>query len=237
MRTKTWRTAIAVVAAGLTLGVSAGTAGAAEVTNGSFEDGDFTGWTADSEAGSAGDWFVNAGTSSPINEDPVPAPPCGTFAAVGDTQENTASILYQDIALEADQTHLLTLQYFYVNYAPGFATPDQLAIEPDNQQYRIDIMDPAADPYSATAPAVLLPIFRTDVGDPNDSGGWQTLAVDLSAYAGQTVRLRFGFTTSDGYMNPGADCVEVQSTPIPTTTVAPTTTQAAAATVTPAFTG
>ncbi len=46
------------------------------VENGSFETGDFTGWTVVQEAGSAGDWFVYSGNTSPFGG-PILSPPDG----------------------------------------------------------------------------------------------------------------------------------------------------------------
>jgi len=53
------------------------------ITNGGFESG-FTGWTRADQTGSDGTFFLQTGTSSPVNSDPVPAPPQGVNAAMTD---------------------------------------------------------------------------------------------------------------------------------------------------------
>ena len=240
------RRSVAAVAALVgVLALTTGVADAAEVQNGSFETGDLTGWTtADMGAGS---WDVLL-AGDDINYDP----PCDTYAVYSDQGDPTAMVLYQDIALEAEMTHTLSFQHSWVNFADGeippegqpdaesvFITPPNLTDDP-NQQYRVDIMDPAADPYSTADADVLQAVFRTNVGDPDLSGGWLPVNVDLSPWAGQTVRLRFAIAVTAAPIQAGIDCVAVQSTPLQTTTTTapPTTsTQAAAAVVTPAFTG
>jgi hypothetical protein len=220
---------------------------AAEVENGSFETDDFTGWTTDEETG-AGEWEI---VSGPGPEDIGP-PPCGTFAAATDQGEPDSNILYQDIELEEGMTHTLTLQYAYDNgntgegegEEAGFFTPDSLSLdEGPNQQFRIDVIDPAADPFSVASADVLEAVFRTETGDPNVQD-WVEIEVDLSAYAGETVRLRFAVVVTEAPLNGGVDCVEVLSEAIATTTTTappatapPVAQPAPVVAVTPAFTG
>lgn len=237
---------------------------AAEVENGSFETGDLTGWTADEWPGSEGSWLVYSGETSPLSEHEIPAPSCGEFAAVSDQNDPSGAVLYQDLALEADQTHTLTFTHYYVNWANGennedsslalptavpvvpgtpvWGNPDTLDPDYDgvNQQYRVDIVDPAADPFSLAPDDILLSIFATEDGDPAVMAPVE-VSVDLSQFAGQTVRLRFAQADNEYYLNAGVDCVAVASSPLETTTTtaAPTTTAAVvqAAAVAPRFTG
>src|SRR5215467_6229434 len=53
------------------------------ILNGGFESG-FTSWTRVNQLGSEGAFFLQTGTLSPVNGDPVPAPPSGVFAAMTD---------------------------------------------------------------------------------------------------------------------------------------------------------
>ena len=77
-------------------------AGAATVVNGDFETGDFTGWTT-WNTGGFGEWFVYAGTVSPISNNQIAAPPQGTYAATTDQIGEGTHILYKDVALEPGQ--------------------------------------------------------------------------------------------------------------------------------------
>src|SRR5438552_10760046 len=55
------------------------------ISNGGFEAG-LTSWTKADQLGSEGTFFNQSGTVSPVNGDPVPAPPEGTKAAMTDAQ-------------------------------------------------------------------------------------------------------------------------------------------------------
>ncbi len=226
---------------------------AATVTNGSFETGDFTGWTNAAQANSGGTWSVYTGTESPDSENTIPAPACGTHAAVTDQGDPSSNVLYQDLTLEPGETHTLTFTHFYLNTAvegesetPLFASPASLdyTFDGQNQQYRVDIMKATADPFSVASADILQTVFQTQPGDAATMGP-TPVTVDLSAYAGQTVRLRFAVAVNESVLNAGVDCVNLTSTPIATstttsTTAAPTTTAAPVAkavATTPAFTG
>src|SRR5512133_1941370 len=139
------RQMFAFVGAALAAFVLATGAAAATVTNGNFETGDFTGWTVWNADSGFGNWYVYSGTVSPESGSPILAPPEGTFGAVTDQVGAGTHILYQDVALEPSETHTLSFTLYYENQAGVFFSPDTLdyAGEP-NQQYRIDIMDPAA---------------------------------------------------------------------------------------------
>ncbi len=253
-RSARWMTAAAVVVAGVLLMPQA--AMAATVTNGSFETGDFTGWTtqAQDQQGAAGLWSVYTGTTPPLSGTTLPAPMCGTHAAVADQEEASSNVLYQDLTLEAGEAHTLTFTHYYNNTAtegdsdtPLFASPATLdyTVDAANQQYRVDIMKASADPFSVASADILQTVFQTQPGDPATLAP-TPVTVDLSAYAGQTVRLRFAVVVNQAVLNAGVDCVNLTSTPIPTTstttstTAAPTTTAAPAAkavAAAPAFTG
>ncbi len=235
---------------------------AATVTNGSFETGDFTGWTVTPQTESAGTWTVATGTSSPLSEHPTPAASCDSHQAVYDQTEESSAVLIQDLTLEAGETHTLSFTHWYVNYdssgpaseglhpavdaTPIWGSPDSLDFNFDgtNQQYRVDILKAGADPFSVAPADVLKTIFQTQPGDPGSLDP-TPVTVDLSAFAGQSVQLRFAAVDNDDYLNVGVDCVALTSTPITTssttsTTAAPTTTVAvapAAVQAEPAFTG
>ena len=70
------------------------------IANGGFEAG-FASWTRVDQLGSEGTFFSQSGTLSPVNGDPVPAPPQGTTAAMTDAPGPGSHVLYQDFAATA----------------------------------------------------------------------------------------------------------------------------------------
>jgi hypothetical protein len=202
----------------------AGTAVAATVVNGGFETGDTSGWTVVNEAGGSGDWYVCSSDAAACSA-PFPSnfpPPEGTYAAIS-SQENPGShILYQDVTLEAGATHQLSFTTYYENYDTAFYTPDSLSyqIEEPNQQYRIDIMKPDAPVDSVAPEDILATAFRTEVGDPLSMEP-TPMTVDLSQFAGSTVRLRFAEVDNQLFFVAGVDDVKVTS--VTTTDTTPPT--------------
>lgn len=203
------RTSGAVAASALAAFVLAAGAGAATVANGGFETGDFTGWTKTTSG--SGDWFVYTGTTSPFSSQTIAAPPEGTFAATTDQTGPGSHILYQDVALEPGHSHTLSFILYYENRNVLFFSPDSLSesVVP-NQQYRVDIMDPAA-PVDSVAPGdVLATVFRTMPGDPA-SKPYTPMTFDLTPFAGQTVRLRYAEVDNQFFFQASVDRVHIDS--------------------------
>jgi len=211
---------VALVAVLLALLAPTGAA-AATVVNGGFESGSLKGWHVH-QATEAGNWFAYKGTEAPIGgrrgADPVQAPPEGLHAAIADEANPETLILYQDVALEAGQTHRIGLLAYYDSYKPiSIPTPDTLSVDDgvlgdqDNQQFRIDVIRPDA-PIESIAPAdILRTLFVTKLGDPEDMPPTK-LSADLSAFAGQTVRLRIAVAAHEEVFNAGVDAVSISST-------------------------
>jgi hypothetical protein len=178
-----------------------------------FESGSLANWKI---AGSgAGAWFVytdgktppNASESDPNFPFSVPNPPQGKFAAVTDMNGPGRRILYRDV--ELDGRYTLRLTVFYVN-AGRFTSPETLDYEStENQQFRIDIVAPAAPADSLTAAHVLANVFRTSPGDP-DRRDPSAVTVDLSKWAGQTVRLRLASVDNLGPLRVGVDEIRLE---------------------------
>lgn len=195
-------------------------ASAATVANGSFESGTLSGWSV-YRATTFGNWFAYKGTSEAIankrGKQPIQTPPQGSYAAIADQLQADTLILSQDVALEPGATHFLSLLAYYTSYAP-IAAPDTLSVDEAqlggqaNQQFRIDVMR-AGSPLESLDPVdVLATVFRTQPGAAEKMGPTQRTA-DLSAFAGQTVRLRIAVAASEEVLAAGVDSVAIGSQP------------------------
>ncbi len=221
-----WRSALfALVVLGWA-GLSApGGATAATVVNGDFESGTLEGWNVH-RATQAGNWFAYKGASEPIVKkrppgQPIQPPPQGTFAAIADQINPDTLILSQEVALEAGASHWLGLLAYYDSYEPlAVPIPDTLSVDDEklagqaNQQFRIDVMR-SGSPIESIDPAdVLLTLFRTQPGGATKLQPTQ-LTADLSAFAGQTVRLRIAVVAHEEVLAAGVDAVSITPGPPP----------------------
>jgi D-alanyl-D-alanine carboxypeptidase len=174
-----------------------------------FESGAITGWQA--VGGGSGSWFVyfdGHKAPDPAQSDPnapfeVPDPPQGRFAAVTDMNGPGTRILYRDLRLEGRFTLQATI--FYTGTAP-FSSPATLAYDtPEpNQQFRIDLVRPSAPIDSVAKSDVLVNVFGTSSDDPTRRQPTE-VSMDVSAWAGQTVRLRLATTDNGGPLRVGVD--------------------------------
>jgi CubicO group peptidase (beta-lactamase class C family) len=179
-----------------------------------FESGAITGWQA--VGSGSGGWFVYSDgdkAPDPAQSDPnvpfqLPDPPQGRFAAVTDMNGPGTRILYRDLRLEGRFTLQLTV--FYAGTGP-FSSPTTLAHDaPEaNQQFRIDLMEPSAPIDSVAKGDVLVNLFRTSPGDPAHRQPTD-VSVDVSAWAGQTVRLRLAGTDNQGPLRVGVDNIRLR---------------------------
>jgi hypothetical protein len=198
---------------------------AAQVVNGNFESGTLSGWHVQRALG-AGNWFAYAGTDAPIGRrrpnpaDPVQPPPQGAFAAIADQANPDTLILYQDVVLEAGLGHQLSLLAYYDSYRPiAVPSPDTLSVADEalrlpngklqkNQQFRIDVIRPEAPLESLDPADVLRTVFATKPGASTRMTP-RRLTTDLSAFAGQTVRIRIASAVTEEVLNAGVDAVSI----------------------------
>ena len=225
MSRRSFRSTLALVVACAL--VAPTSASAATVVNGDFEAGNLNGWQVYNST-SAGNWFAySAAKVNELNDEHAPSgyrpflPPVGNFAAYTEEEYPDTAILYQDVALEPFDTHQLSLTLGYTSAAPIVA-PNTLAVDPgpspsENQQLRVDVINPAA-PIETMNPAdILATPFANKTGDPQVMPA-QTFTADLSALAGQTVRIRIANAVHDEEFNAMADNVSILSAP-PSNTV------------------
>ncbi|HEU5469338.1 MAG TPA: hypothetical protein VFV67_01700 [Actinophytocola sp.] len=208
---RTWRAVGTILLTGLLLAALTTSEAAADTDNGGFENGDTAGWTVAKPCGGGpGGWFATGSTTTPLIGAMIPPAPEGDFAAVTDQTGPGTHILYQDVAVPPGPASLLSFFLYYRTSAPALHTPDTLdcATGP-NQQYRVDLVDPAA-PVDTVA--VLAEIFRTEAGAPLSLPPTR-FTFDLSPYAGQTVRLRFTQVNTEGLFWASVDAVRVEALP------------------------
>jgi hypothetical protein len=191
------------------------------VVNGSFEQNGgvestvFEGWT-HSDTGS-GSWYVQKGLSPApssfvCSEIQVPAPPSGVTAMVNAPTKGTR-LLYQDVAIPAGVKATFSFDVAFSttnNFNPAPTLDENLL----NQQFRADIMDPAA-PLRDTGSGVLLNAYQTKTGDPLHSE-YTRISRDISAFAGRTIRVRFAEVDHQFCLLAGIDNVSIDVTPLAT---------------------
>jgi hypothetical protein len=189
------------------------------ITNGGFESG-LAGWTRADLLGSEGTFFVQSGTTSPVNGLPVPAPPQGSNAAMTDAVAGGSHILYQDFVVPSVVSVAFVRFSLFVNSGAEFETRDHLEWSlPDlNQQARVDILTQTSDPFSVAVGDVLQNLYRTETGDPLTSG-YTPIIMDvtslLQAHQGETLRLRFAEVDNVNIFNLGVDSVDIVEQVIP----------------------
>lgn len=184
------------------------------VVNGSFEDnsgrnsGNFAGWSVYNEG--SGGWYAQAGTSAPPPfAASVVAPPHGTFAAMTSQGGPGTHFLTQNIVLPAGSEVTLSLKLWYHNWGGRFVNASHLRHFPgSNQRMQIDVMLPSSALGDLGA-GVLMNVFATQPGDALVLPGYISVTADLSAFAGQTVRLRIAEVDNGGFFHGAVDDVSI----------------------------
>jgi hypothetical protein len=207
MKVSGWLAVITVSVFFLILFTSGICMAAQSVVNGGFETGDFTGWTVVN--GGASEFVVMSGTL--IGHFTVLSPPAGTYAAMTLEESPGFSILYQDIAVPAGGSTNFSATIYLENFADTWVNGPGLSYTGGpNQQFRVDIMNPAAA-VDDVGTGVLLNVFQTQPGDPLTLGYTQIQA-DLTPFTGQTVRIRFAEAVNEEELLAGVDQVSATTT-------------------------
>ncbi len=211
---------IAVLACAALVAPSVGSA--ATVVNGDFESGTLQGWEVH-RATEAGNWFAYTGTSEPIANkrggQPIQPPPQGDYAAIADEINPETLVLSQDVALAGGIEHRLSLLAYYDSFQPlAVPSPDTLSVDGEvlggqaNQQFRIDVMRAGTSVESVDSADVLGTVFRTQPGG-SQSLQPTRLTMDLTQFAGQTVRLRVAVAAHEEVLAAGVDAISIASAP------------------------
>jgi len=208
----------AVVVAACLAGVNRANA-APLILNGGFEAG-FASWTRADQLGGDGTFSVQSGTASPLNGDPVPAPPEGLNAAMTDAGAPGSHALYQDFVVNTT-SGLLTFDLFIANRGDRFENPAvglDFSTPAINQQVRIDIMLSTADPFSVAPSDVLLNLYQSQPGDALVAG-YTPMSFDISALLAanlsKTLRFRVAEVDNLAPLQVGLDNVALNAVPEP----------------------
>lgn len=158
-------------------------AGVEALTNGSFETGDFTGWTAVQTAPPFRPWAVSGAGAGGGFGMAVTLPQDGSRVAWNgfDGLGPMDFVLDQVVSIPSGVATLSWEERLQWNFNPGF-----VATEP--RTHTVELQDPNTSAVLAT-----LHTFSTGTQAQNPIGdtGWQSFSADVSAFAGQTVRLVF----------------------------------------------
>jgi hypothetical protein len=190
---------------------------AAEVlSNGSFETGDSTDWNVTGQTNANGNgfgnWYFTMNSNGPLSGRGGEAPSDGSWQAYLDDNGSGSYVLYRDVTLPDYGSITLHFTWWVKNEWGDFANPDTLdRTQRPNQQFRVDIMDPAVPP-DWTQFGVLQNILATQPGDPRFTTA-TTVDADISAFAGQTIRLRFAGANTEHFLRVGVDSVHIVTHP------------------------
>ncbi len=166
---------------------------ASVIVNGSFEDGDFTGWTTATTGVPFQPWAVaGAGAGSGFGLLPT-EPQDGSFVAWngfdgGGPMEFT---MYQDVVVPASAE--LSFQYrVQWDFLQGATANIGRTLD-------VELLDPGSGSLLAT---LLTFDTGTQAVNPTGNTGWRTETANLSSFAGQTVRLMFRETIPENFTGP-----------------------------------
>jgi hypothetical protein len=181
------------------------------VTNGSFETGALTGWTAVNGINPWRNWTVStAGFGGGYSPLPVAtSPQHGTRDAWQGVAGNAGATftLSQDVAVPAGTSSFTWKDRFQQNLTT-YCTISTCG----TNIYRVQILNTSNVVLQTLYTSTALPVTNHDTG-------WQTHYFLLNAFAGQTIRIRFSTVVSAFYDGPGqleVDAVSIQSPAVPT---------------------
>ena len=160
------------------------------IVNGDFEAGKFDSWTLQDSG--TGTFVINDGTFDPPSSDGPLPPLAGSYSALSTQPGPGLHVLYQDVAIPSGSQLTLSWKDRIRNHATSYQDP--------NQEYRVEIR--------STSNQVLETVFSTNPGDPFFQEVTARSA-DLSAYAGQTIRIAFVEQDNLLYFNVHIDDVSI----------------------------
>jgi hypothetical protein len=206
-----WLIALVVAIALAGLSVAAGSA--ATVTNGDFETGNFSGWTATDDGGGNGQWSITA-TGTAVCSLGTTNTPDGSSAALWDMFDPSWGILTHDLVVPTGG--VLSVNYAYDNLAGLWAqdgsNPYSVSLGPQDEWLRIDVIKSTAARDTLAPSDILATIFDSQTGSPAFSQSWVAGTASLAAYAGQTVTFRVAAVNTSSCLPVWIDDLTLTST-------------------------
>lgn len=209
---RTFGAALLIAACG-----SIATASTELLTNGGFETGDFTGWTASTFPASNGTVVVTSGSTAPVSGFAVSGPSEGTYQTLTGQSGPGAYSVMQSFTVPVDAKYLLLdFDMFSVTDAgltdngldPFCCGPTQLS--------RVDILTAGAGAFDLGA-SVVHNVLAPFVDGPFP-GAYSSYSFDIRPFLvpGMTYQLRFAQSDNQGFMTMGVDGVSlVAAVPLP----------------------
>ena len=176
--------------------------------NGGFETGDLSFWSTDNSGN--GGWFVSQSLYTPLsNPNRWNGAAEHEYGAVSDSTGPGTHIMYRFITVGKNTK--IQMFVYYKNRTTTFCSPASLdyAFAGCNQQYRIDILQPSADPASVAPSDVLMNLFQTG---PNSPRVYKPnhLGFKLKGISGN-VMLRFAEVDNQEVFNASVDGIRINN--------------------------
>lgn len=186
------------------------------ITNGGFETGGFTGWTATSQVGSQGAWYIDDVDGwTPRSSFSTVGPAAGSYYAVTDQIGGGAYSLEQSFTVIAGTTSIfLSFDMFINDWSNAGPIVNPVGLDytnGPNQHARVDILSASAGAFSIAAADIVATLVAPGADAGTDPNPYTAYQFDLTGLltAGTTYRLRFGEVDNQWFFNQGIDNVSI----------------------------
>lgn len=188
------------------------------ITNGDFETGNYTGWTAGVQAGSNGNLFIDTpGTTAPASGLATAANALGgSFYSLTDQNGGGAYSLTQSFTVPVGTTSVqLSFQMFandWSNVGPIINPAGLDYTAGANQHARVDILVNGAAAFTNLAADIVTNLYL-GVDGGTDPNAYTSYVFDLTGTLtpGQTYQIRFGEVDNQLFFNQGVDNVSIDA--------------------------
>jgi len=177
------------------------------ITNGGFETGDLTGWTASALGG--GSFSVGSTSPAPLSNLPHVGASSGTYFAISDQTSPAVEEIEQSFVVPTG-TVTLTLDFdMFVSNWDGPAQIGTLELGAGARQYaRVDLLSAGSGAFDLGA---VIHNFYAGVDNVTPPAGWTHYTFDITPYvtAGSTYELRFAEADTQANLQQGVDNVSL----------------------------